>query len=99
MSEDLKNMKRKVRPLETKYKAIKKPKVKQELKILRSKYKKLLCNTKREYINEKFSEHGTNTKKLYKTLNQIIAKDKEVILPPKTSYNSSWIKLKRLMST
>ena len=105
MSEDLKNMKRKVRSLERKYKAIKKLGVKQELNILRSKYKKLLCNTKREYINE-LSECGTNTKKLYQTLNQIIGKDKEVILPPekdtecaKNSYNSSWIKLKRLMLT
>ena len=33
-------------------------------------------------INEKFSKCGTNTKKLYKTLNQIIGKDIEVILPP-----------------
>ena len=82
MSEDLKNMKRKVRSLERKYKAIKKPEVKQELKILRSKYKKLLCNTKRKYINEKFIKCGTNTKMLCKTLNQIIGKDTEVILPP-----------------
>ena len=79
MSDDLKNMKRKVRSLERKYKAIKKLGVKQELKILRSKYKKLLYNTKREYLNEKFSECGTNTKKLYKTLNQIIGKDKEYV--------------------
>ena len=82
MSEDLKNVKRKVRSLERKYKAIKKSGVKQELIILRSNYKKLLYNTKKEYINEKFSECGANTKKLYKTLNQIIGKDKEVILPP-----------------
>ena len=39
MSEDLKNIKRKVRSLERKHKAIKKPGVKQELIILRSKYK------------------------------------------------------------
>ena len=83
MSEDLTNMKRKVRSLERKYKTIKRPEVKQEQKILRSKYKELLYKTKREYINEKFIKCGTNTKKLYKTLNQIIGKDKEVILPPK----------------
>ena len=53
MSEDLKNMKRKVRSLERKYKAIKQPEVKQEHKILRLKYKKLLYKTKKEYINEK----------------------------------------------
>ena len=82
MSEDLKNMKRKVRSLERKYKAIKKPEVKQEHKILTSKYKKLFCKTKREYINEKFIKCCKNTKKLYKTLNQIIGKDEEVILPP-----------------
>ena len=35
MSEDFKNMKRKVRSLERKYKTIKKPEVKQEYKILR----------------------------------------------------------------
>ena len=81
MSEDLKNMKRKVRSLERKYKSIKKPEVKQEYKILRLEYKKLLYKTKKEYINEKFIKCGTNTKKLYKTLNQIIGKDKEVILP------------------
>ena len=44
------------------------------------KYKKLLHKTKKEYINENFIKCGTNTKKLYKTLNQIIGKDKEVIL-------------------
>ena len=81
MSEDLKNMKRKVRSLGRKYKTIKKPEVKQEYKILRLEYKKLLHKTKKEYINEKFSKCGTNTKKLYKTLNQIIGKHKEVILP------------------
>ena len=69
MSEDLKNMKKKVRSLERKYKTIKKPEVKQEHKILRSKYKKLLYKTKREYLNEKFIKCGTNTKKLYETLN------------------------------
>ena len=76
MSEDLKKMKRKVRSLERKYKTMKKPVVKQEYKILRLEYKKLLHKTKKEYINEKFIKCGTNTKKLYKTLNQIIAKDK-----------------------
>ena len=81
MSEDLKNMKWKVRSLERKYKAVKKPDVKQEYKILRLKYKKLLHKTKKEYINEKFSKCGTITKKLYKTLNQIMGKDKQVILP------------------
>ena len=81
MSEDLKNMKRKVRSLERKHKTIKKPEVKQEYKILRLKYKKLLFKTKKEYINENFFKCGTNTKKLYKTLNQIIGKDKEIILP------------------
>ena len=50
MSGDLKNMKGKVRSLERKFKTIKKPGVKQEPKILRSKYKKVLYNTKREYI-------------------------------------------------
>ena len=74
MSEDLKNMKRKVRSLERKYKTIKKPEV------LRLEYKKLHHKIKREYITEKFNKCGTNTKKLYKTLNQIIDKDKEVIL-------------------
>ena len=81
MSEDLKKMKRKVRSLERKYKFIKKPEVKQEYKILRLEYKKLLYKTKKECINEKFIKCGTNTKKLYKTLNQIIGKDKEAILP------------------
>ena len=71
-----------MRSLERKYKAVKKLGIKQELKLLRSKYKKILCNTKREYINEKFSECGTSTKKPYTTLNHIIGKDKEVILPP-----------------
>ena len=80
MSEDLKNMKRKVRSLERKYKTIKKPEVKQEYKIQRLKYKKLLHKTKKKYIN-KFIKCGTNTKKPYKTLNQIIGKGKEVILP------------------
>ena len=53
MSEDLKNIKRKVRSLERKYETIKKPEVKQEYKILRLEYKKLLHKTKKEYINEK----------------------------------------------
>ena len=42
MSEDLKNMKRKVRSLGRKYKIIKKPEVKQEHKILGLKYKNYL---------------------------------------------------------
>ena len=75
-------MKRKVRSLERKYITLKKPEVKQEYKIVRLKYKKLLYKIKKEYINEKFIKCGTNTKKLYKTLNQIRGKDKEVILPP-----------------
>ena len=54
-------MKRKVRSLERKYKTIKKPEVKQEHKILRSKYKKLLYKIKREHLNE-FIKCGTNTK-------------------------------------
>ena len=106
MSEDLKNMKRKVRSLERKYKTIKKPEVKQEYKILRLEYKKLLYKTKKEYINEKFIKCGTNTKKLYKTLNQIIGKDKEVILPLEKDTDCankllqfSWIKLRRLTLT
>ena len=82
MSKDLKNMMRKVRSLERKYKAIKKPEVKQEYKILRLEYKNYFIKPQKEYINEKFSKCGTNTKKLYKTLNQIIGKDKQVILPP-----------------
>ena len=64
MSEDLKNMKRKVRSLERKYKTIKKPEVKQEYKSLRLEYKKLLHKTKKEYINERFSKCGTNTKEV-----------------------------------
>ena len=51
MSEDLKNMKRKLRSLERKYKTIKKPEVKQDYKILILEYKKLLYKTKKEYIN------------------------------------------------
>ena len=43
-------MKRKVRSLERKYKTIKKPEVKQEHKILRLKYKKLLYKTKRNIL-------------------------------------------------
>ena len=82
MSEDLKNMKRKVRSLERKYHTIKKLGLKKSLKSWDLNTKKLLYNTKREYINEKFSKCGTNTKKIYKTLNQITGKDKEVILPP-----------------
>ena len=62
MSEDLKNMKRKVRSLERKYKTMKKSEIKQKYKILRLEYKKLLHKTKKEYINEKFSKCGTNTK-------------------------------------
>ena len=81
MSEDLKNMKRKVRSLERKYKTIKKPDIKQEYKTQRLEYKKLLHKSKKEYINGKFMKYDTNTKKLYKTLNQIIGKNKEVILP------------------
>ena len=87
MSEDLKNMKRKVRSLERKYKTIKKLQVKQEYEIQRLVYKKLLHKTKKEYINKKFIKCGTNTKKLYKTLNQIIGNDKEVILPLEKDIN------------
>ena len=47
MSEDLKNMKRKVRSLERKYKTIKKPEVKQEYKILRLEYKNYFIKPKR----------------------------------------------------
>ena len=82
MSEDLKNLKRKVRSIERKYKTNNKPEVKQEYKTQKSEYKKLLQKTKKEYINEKFMKCGSNTKKLYKTLNQIIGKNKEVTLPP-----------------
>ena len=82
MSEDLKNLKRKVRSIERKYKTNNKPEVKQEYKTRKSEYKKLLQKTKKEYINEKFMKCGSNTKKLYKTLNQIIGKNKEVTLPP-----------------
>ena len=82
MSEDLKNLKRKVRSIERKYKTSKKPEVKQEYKTQKLEYKKLLHKTKKEYINEKFMKCGSNTKKLYKTLNQIIGKNKEVTLPP-----------------
>ena len=82
MSEELKNLKRKVRSIERKYKTSKKPEVKQEFIIQKLEYRKLLQKTKKEYINEKFMKCGSNTKKLYKTLNQIIAKNKEVTLPP-----------------
>ena len=82
MSEDLKNLKRKVRSIERKYKTNNKPEVKQEYKTKKSEYKKLLQKTKKEYINDKFMKCGSNTKKLYKTLNQIIGKNKEVTLPP-----------------
>ena len=82
MSEDLKNLKRKVRSIERKYKTNNKPEVKQEYKTQKLEYKKLLQKTKKEYINEKFMKCGSNTKKLYKTLNQIIGKNKEVTLPP-----------------
>ena len=82
MSEDLKNLKRKVRSIERKYKTNNKPEVKQEYKTQKSEYKKLLQKTKKEYINEKFMKCGSNTKKLYKTLNQIIGKNNEVTLPP-----------------
>ena len=81
MSEELKNLKRKVRSIERKYKTSKKPEVKQEFIIQKLEYRKLLHKTKREYINEKFMKCGSNTKKLYKTLNQIIGKNKEVTLP------------------
>ena len=81
MSEELKNLKRKVRSIERKYKTSKKPEVKQEFIIQKLEYRKLLHKTKKEYINEKFMKFS-NTKKLYKTLNQIIGKNKEVTLPP-----------------
>ena len=79
MSEELKNLKRKVRSIERKYKTSKKPEVKQEFIIQKLEYRKLLHKTKKEYINEKFMK-CSNTKKLYKTLNQIIGKNKEVTL-------------------
>ena len=82
MSEELKNLKRKVRSIERKYKISKKPEVKQEFIIQKLEYRKLLHKTKKEYINEKFMKCGSNTKKLYKTLNPIIGKNKEVTLPP-----------------
>ena len=82
MSEDLKNLKRKVRSIERKYKTNNKPEVKQEYKTQKLEYKKLLHKTKKEYINDKFMKCGSNTKKLYITLNQIIGKNKEVTLPP-----------------
>ena len=81
MSEELKNLKRKVRSIERKYKTSKKPEVKQEFIIQKLENRKLLHKTKKEYINEKFMKCGSNTKKLYKTLNQIIGKNKEVTLP------------------
>ena len=77
-----KNLKRKVRSIERKYKTNNKPEVKQEYKTQKLEYKKLLQKMKREYINDKFMKCGSNTKKLYKTLNQIIGKNKEVTLPP-----------------
>ena len=82
MSEELKKVKRKVRSIERKYKTSKKPEVKQEFIIQKLEYRKLLWKTKKEYINEKFMKCGSNTKKLYKTLNQIIGKNIEVTLPP-----------------
>ena len=42
MSEDLKNLKRKVRSIERKYKTNNKPEVKQEYKTQKSEYKKIL---------------------------------------------------------
>ena len=50
MSEDLKNLKRKGKLIERKYKTSKKPKVKQEYKTQKLEYKKLLNKTKKEYI-------------------------------------------------
>ena len=82
MSEDLQNLKRKVRSIERKYKTNNKPEVKQEYKTQKLECKKLLHKTKKEYTNDKFMKCGSNTKKLYKTLNQIIGKNKEVTLPP-----------------
>ena len=47
MSEDFKNLKRKVRSIERKYKTNNKPEVKQEYKTQKSEYKKLLQKSKR----------------------------------------------------
>ena len=50
MSEDLKNMKSKVRSLERKYQTIKKPEVKQDYKTQRLEYKNYFIKPKRNIL-------------------------------------------------
>ena len=106
MSEDLKNMKRKVRSLERKYKTIKKPVVKQEHKILRLKYKKLLYKTKRSILMRSLQSVVPTQRNYIKHQTRSLAKIKRqsyhvkrILNVPMTSYNSSWIKLRRLLLT